>query len=54
MPTRTNLSAIWKQFKPDTLGRLAVVETAAEALQRNELSLELRHRAEREAHTLAG
>src|SRR4051812_21528498 len=48
------LGAIWRQFKPATLERVGVLEAAAEALRDSQLTPELRLRAEREAHTLAG
>ncbi len=48
------IARLWHRFRPMTLERVQVVEEAVLALQREALDPELRARAGREAHKLAG
>ena len=47
-------SIVWKQYQPQYLKRLDVIEQAVAALRSGQLSDRLRQQAIREAHTLAG
>jgi len=49
-----DIAALWEKFRPVNMARLQVLEDAAAALLKGNLSSELRIQAEREAHKLAG
>lgn len=48
------LEKVWNKTKPVTFDRLVSLEQATQALSKNDLTEELRQRAEYEAHKLAG
>lgn len=48
------VAAVWERFKENNLGRVTVLDQAANALLEGKLGGELRRQAEREAHKLAG
>jgi diguanylate cyclase (GGDEF)-like protein len=50
----TVIAEVWKKFQDTIMGRVAVVELAAHALLKGTLDGELRQKAERDAHKLAG
>ena len=52
--TQAEVSAIWERVKAKFSNRVAVIEQATTALLKARLSEELRHRAQQEAHKLAG
>ena len=52
--TQAEVSAIWERVKDKFSNRVAVIEQATTALLKARLGEELRHRAQQEAHKLAG
>ena len=48
------IEAIWERSRPEIAGQIATLEEAAAALLAGDLAEELRGRAERDAHKLAG
>ena len=52
--TQAEVSAIWERVKEKFSNRVAVIEQATTALLKARLGEELRHRAQQEAHKLAG
>ena len=50
----TAAAAAWAESQPRIMGRVALLEAAAAALQSGELGIAMRREAESEAHKLAG
>jgi HPt (histidine-containing phosphotransfer) domain-containing protein len=48
------IAALWRDARPRALERVEVIERAAAALRRGDLSAELEEDARRDAHKLAG